>query len=289
LKKRKIVENLIFDFASIANRKESKNHYDVFITTDAYGVGVNLQDASVIVNYDLAWIPVDPDQRAGRILRFWSSPRENSLYAFIPSFKIVSEFSNETQKVKRRWTNLINRHEKSKLITDLPTITMQKQFSVDMPAHAGKKIIEKIGEIDVRSFEEELASSEIFQHTAELVKFREQAKEIPDDILSAKTYEGDTPLFYTLLHHNGKYIWVLYDVKFKRILDRKKDFELLNLICAEESTPIAAVDPSVIEKVADRCIHKWCIQSGAKEDEILRICSMLMVPEEMDDFNKLLE
>lgn len=289
LKNRKMVENLIFDFAPISNRKESKNQYDVFITTDAYGVGVNLQDASVIVNYDLAWTSVEPDQRAGRILRFWSKPRLISLYAFIPTFTVESEFWNETIKVKRRWLNLINRHEKSKLITDLPTISMQKQFRVDMPSHAGKKSIEKIGEIDVRNFEEETASSEIFHHTAVLVKFREQAKEIPDDILSAKTYEGDFPMFYTLLNHNEKYVWVLFDVKHKRILDRKKDIDLLNLIHVEENTPIAAIDPIVIEKIADKCINKWCIQSGIKEDEVLRICSMLMVPYEMDDFNKLLE
>ncbi len=96
-------------------------------------------------------------------------------------------------------------------------------------------------------------------------------------------------MFYTLLNHNGKYVWVLFDVKHKRILDRKKDTDLLNLIYAEENTPIAAIDPIVIEKIADKCIHKWCVQSGAKEDEVFRICSMLMVPEEMDDFNKLLE
>lgn len=288
LKHRKQVDGLIFDFAPIANRKESINHYDVFITTDAYGVGVNLQDASVIINYDLAWIPVDPDQRAGRILRFWSKPRINSLYAFIPTFKIQSEYSKEAQKVRRRWANLINRHEKSKLITDLPTITTQTQLTVDMPSHAGKKTIEKIGEIDVRNFEENIASSEIFQHTAMLVKYREQAKEIPDDILSAKTFDGDNPIFYTLLNHNGKFIWVLYDVKFKRIFDRKKDIDLLDLINAEENTPIAAIDPIIIERIADKCIHKWCQQNNIKEVEVLRICSMLMVPEKMDDFNKLL-
>jgi hypothetical protein len=69
----KEVFNLMIDFVpklikgkmSLGQRSK---HYDVFISTDAYGVGVNLQDACVAINYDLAWTPDVIIQRAGRIL-----------------------------------------------------------------------------------------------------------------------------------------------------------------------------------------------------------------------------
>ncbi len=82
MKETKEIEKLIAQFAPIANEAEGKyeEDYDVFISTDAHGVGVNMQDASVVINYDIDWTPIGPIQRAGRILRFWQSPRTVDLY-----------------------------------------------------------------------------------------------------------------------------------------------------------------------------------------------------------------
>jgi hypothetical protein len=41
----------------------------VFLSTDAGGVGLNLQDASTVVNMDLPWNPAVLDQRIGRVHR----------------------------------------------------------------------------------------------------------------------------------------------------------------------------------------------------------------------------
>jgi len=86
MKETKEIEKLIAQFAPIANEAEGKyeEDYDVFISTDAHGVGVNMQDASVVINYDIDWTPIGPIQRAGRILRFWQSPRTVDLYTFVP-------------------------------------------------------------------------------------------------------------------------------------------------------------------------------------------------------------
>ncbi len=83
---------LIKGFAPEANAdkispRERIDNYDVFITTDAYSTGVNLQDASVVVNYDLAWTPDVLIQRAGRILRFWKPPRRVHFLIFVGNFQ----------------------------------------------------------------------------------------------------------------------------------------------------------------------------------------------------------
>jgi len=289
LKDKKFVAKLIKDFAPVANQCESQNNFDVFITTDAYGVGVNLQDASVVINYDLSWTPIEPDQRAGRILRFWSEPRDVSLYVFVPTFDQESTYKHETLLVQRRWENLISRHGQSKSVTDLPTITRKNKHSVDMPALAGRQNIKQIGEIDVRVVEEDIASSDIFQHTAILVKYRDDAKAIPNDILSAREYEGNLPILYALLFYENKYHWALYDVKHRELLDKKKDIELLALIQSDELTPIAGVDPIMIEKFADKCIDNWCEANKFNEDEVLRICTLLLIPESTHDFGQWLD
>lgn len=76
-------------FAPVANRAEGKYEetYEVFILTDAHGVGINLQDAPIVINYDLAWTAIEPTQRAGRVLRPWIEPRTVELYTFVPPLK----------------------------------------------------------------------------------------------------------------------------------------------------------------------------------------------------------
>jgi PLD-like domain/Type III restriction enzyme, res subunit/Helicase conserved C-terminal domain len=57
------IEKAIKEFAPIANKqtKVSVDTYDLFLSTDAYGVGINLQDAPVVISYDLSWTPIDPE------------------------------------------------------------------------------------------------------------------------------------------------------------------------------------------------------------------------------------
>jgi superfamily II DNA/RNA helicase len=56
----------------------------ILIATDALSEGQNLQDARVIVNYDLHWNPVRMVQRIGRIDRIGSPHETIDIYNFIP-------------------------------------------------------------------------------------------------------------------------------------------------------------------------------------------------------------
>ena len=74
-------------FAPRANRHTLPPHereIDILIATDALSEGQNLQDASVIVNYDLHWNPVRMVQRIGRIDRIGSEHNTIEVYNFIP-------------------------------------------------------------------------------------------------------------------------------------------------------------------------------------------------------------
>ena len=84
----KALRDLIERFAPVSNRRddgvELVDAYDLLIATDAVAEGINLQDASVLINYDLAWTPDVIIQRAGRIMRLWQAPRTIRIFAFVP-------------------------------------------------------------------------------------------------------------------------------------------------------------------------------------------------------------
>jgi hypothetical protein len=133
-------ENKIFSairkFAPIANNidnSERESTYDVMIATDAYGVGINLQDASIVINYDLSWTPINPTQRAGRVLRLWMLPRTVEIYTFVPVLTVESSLKYEPIAYDRRWLNLSERHTQSQKLVDLPVLPTEARQEIYMP------------------------------------------------------------------------------------------------------------------------------------------------------------
>ncbi len=61
---------------------QSGKQIKLFLSTDAGGVGVNLQSANIIINLDLPWNPAVLDQRIGRIYRL-GQKKHIQVYNFI--------------------------------------------------------------------------------------------------------------------------------------------------------------------------------------------------------------
>ncbi|MEG4286302.1 helicase-related protein [Microcoleus sp. A006_D1] len=87
----KMREDKVKRFAPKANcdneedREECANNpIDILICTDVLSEGQNLQDAGVLVNYDLHWNPVRMIQRAGRIDRLGTNFEELFIYNCFP-------------------------------------------------------------------------------------------------------------------------------------------------------------------------------------------------------------
>ncbi len=86
-------EQLIKRFAPVANtpdteegveerRELQRDEVQLLICTDVLSEGQNLQDAGVVVNYDLHWNPVRMIQRAGRIDRLGLPPDRHTVYIY---------------------------------------------------------------------------------------------------------------------------------------------------------------------------------------------------------------
>lgn len=75
-------------FSPVSNNKPEiiKSNHDlrVLITTDVLSEGQNLQDAHIILNYDLPWAIIRLIQRAGRVDRIGQKAQKIICYSFLP-------------------------------------------------------------------------------------------------------------------------------------------------------------------------------------------------------------
>ena len=92
-------------FSPISNKAEvsKENELRVLIATDVLSEGQNLQDAHVIVNYDLPWAIIRLIQRAGRVDRIDQSSEQIYCYSFFPADKV-----EEIIRLRRRLNDRIN-------------------------------------------------------------------------------------------------------------------------------------------------------------------------------------
>lgn len=255
----------------------SKSRYDVFITTDAYGVGINLQDASVVINYDLAWTPINPTQRAGRVLRLWQLPRTVEIYTFVPVLTVESSLRDESIEYGRRWLNLSERHTHSQKLIDLPVFPLvtQQEININL-ADVTSTISITSGQLDIKALED-LDVLPYFQHSSKLQENREYALNIPDDIISVKSYSGRQVLIYVLMKYQSKYYWSVYDADARTLL-KLTGVQLLDLIQCKAETERALVDVHLIEDLSDQCIQAWCSGNDINPKEVVRICALYLEP-----------
>jgi superfamily II DNA or RNA helicase len=84
------LQMLVSRFAPIANEAKAplKNPIHILVATDVLSEGLNLQDAALILNYDLHFNPVRLIQRFGRIDRINSPHTEIYAFNFLPELEL---------------------------------------------------------------------------------------------------------------------------------------------------------------------------------------------------------
>jgi len=277
------VLQMIKGFAPVANadkigQREKLIAYDLFISTDAYSTGVNLQDASVVINYDLAWTPDVIIQRAGRILRFWPSPRRVDFIVFLGDFTDQAR-AKQSFIVENRLRNLVGRSSQAEKFSELPLLPGADHVDFSSLGSLSSIKIEYLGLADPGQIEEFSGVSPFLRHVAVLQENKQYAESIPDDISSAMTYSGIKPLIFLLLDVQGQPEIVLFDVTGNHLVSMKED-ELLNLIQCARETPVAEIDVDKLERLAQRAKRHWMEQRQLEpEQEISRICALYLVPE----------
>ena len=279
------VQPLIAGFAPIANKELATSYkdtpsYDIFITTDAFSTGVNLQDASMVISYDLAWTPDVIIQRAGRVLRLWQKPRLVSLFIFAGDFQADIHRKGKTEKLEKRLRDLALRGESAQKFSEIPIIPQFDESRFDSLGDLSKVKIENLGEIDLSEIEEFPGQSSFLKHLTVLKKNMVQAKALPDDIVSAKVYKGKKRKLFLLLKHEDDFHPILYDISSETIESHTEDY-LLDLIKCDISTAtVESVNINVIDFQAQKCRNLWLESQSTKIDgsKVERICAMYLLP-----------
>jgi len=84
----------------VLERKFNDGEFDVLVTTDIMGEGMNLPRADVVINFDLPYNPVRLIQRDGRAIRI-TNPKKIKIYNFEPDKRIDKELDLCSRLAKR--------------------------------------------------------------------------------------------------------------------------------------------------------------------------------------------
>ncbi|WP_395092686.1 helicase-related protein [Armatimonas sp.] len=79
------IAELVGRFSPGSNGQKTANPLRILISTDVLSEGQNLQDAAILINYDLPWAIIRLIQRAGRIDRIGQSAEEIICASFLPA------------------------------------------------------------------------------------------------------------------------------------------------------------------------------------------------------------
>jgi len=212
------VEEIIRRFAPIANEVpeyEVQNAIQVIIATGALAEGFNLQDARILINYDLPWTVLTLAQRMGRILRPWHEPREIVIYNFVPS-----TIDNSQLNVALNWgKRLINYSEQHRSFADIPVLLkhdnaaqgmemielargLQYFEQVDLDLDQVMDFIQQSDQLQTTSFYDDLAVI-----SADDASFITQ---LPPGIRTARISKGSRRLF-VLFQYRKRYYPALFD------------------------------------------------------------------------------
>src|SRR5690606_10602831 len=76
-----------YRFSPHSNKKpiEQDKELRVLVATDVLSEGQNLQDAHIVINYDLPWAIIRLIQRAGRVDRIGQKHDQILCYSFLPA------------------------------------------------------------------------------------------------------------------------------------------------------------------------------------------------------------
>lgn len=81
--------------------RKTQNQIDILLATDVLSEGQNLQDADMVINYDIHWNPVRVIQRIGRIDRIGSPNKSIQSINFWPA-NDIDDYINLRERVEKR-------------------------------------------------------------------------------------------------------------------------------------------------------------------------------------------
>ncbi len=225
-----------YRFSPLSNRvKDAYDEIRVLISTDVLSEGQNLQDAHIIVNYDLPWALIRLIQRAGRVDRIGQQSPRILCYSFLPQDGL-----EKIIKLRNRLTHRIS--ENSEVVGSDETF-----FDGD-PVNIADLYNEKSGLLDEDEGEIDL-TSQAYEIWNQAIKANPELKKIipnlPDVVYSTKPIEdiaseGEGVITYSRNSHGMEGLTWLDDKG--RVVSRSQSRILKKAACALDTPALERLD-----------------------------------------------
>ena len=235
-------------------RIQGRQEIRVLISTDVLSEGLNLQDASRLINYDIHWNPVRLMQRIGRVDRRMNPEIEDKIVADIPEMN--------TTRGKVLFWNFLPPEELEKLLSLYEKVTHKTLLISKTLGIEGKMLLRPDDEYDElknwNKFEEEYEGAKTSVEKMQL-EYQEllqsdpslegKLSHFPSSVFSGRksTLKGQPLVFFCyslpaldklkndFTEEAGITRWYLYNLESNKILD--KPHEIINSIRTELDTP----------------------------------------------------
>ncbi|MDC0080241.1 SWF/SNF helicase family protein, partial [Pseudomonadota bacterium] len=267
--------------SSLDLKAENINEIRVLVATDVLSEGLNLQDCTLLVNYDIHWNPVRLLQRIGRVDRRINKEIEEKIIANHPEYSAdrgkVSFYNFLPPNELERLVGIYNTvNKKALLISKTMGIEGQKLLTPEDEYQALKEF--NVGYEGKTSLLENL-HLDLQNLLKDIPELKDQLNNMPGAIFSGRALpkKGTKGVFFCFrlpgwdednadfLNGAGPCRWYLYDVSKKVILEEIADI-IDSVKCKQETPRKISSKPETLKEIRDN-IKKHIKNSYLKKIE----------------------
>lgn len=286
------LESVLDYFAPVANgrlapgstetdfsKRLIENKIDILIASEAISEGFNLQDARILVNYDLPWSILQLAQRMGRLMRPWHEVRDLVIYNFLPDTMFDPELRHAGAWHKR----LDQRNREHQSFAALPVLMPQgsevvKLASLGEALRAFEKTDLDLGDaMDFVSKATHIETSGVLDDLVRLSEERQaELKCLRQGFRSRVKRERDDPALFMLVQRRGSVFPALFDAQGKffaashevtrplEILRKKRDY----------SPFTENFNALVLDAFQEKCIETWLVEFSESRENVRVVCAL---------------
>lgn len=291
------LDDLLRRFAPIANEvlpeeRNDKEEVQVLIATRSMSEGFNMQDASILVNYDLPWTVLQLAQRMGRVLRPWGAPRDVIIYNFVPS-----TMDHERIRHARNWEHrLQERSRQHRSLAQIPVMVhkesqqgegMTQEIEMEKLGREMFLASDSTADLDLEQVMEFLQTVEdlttsTFYNDLATIPNQDEILKLPAGIRSAMNKPGRKRLFLLLRRGRNHIDTVLADVHGRPMEDSRRRDDAMRIIRCFPETPKASFETYPNEDAFDSWIERarrnWAELNGLDPAKLQLLCALAIVP-----------
>ncbi|GAB4424284.1 MAG: hypothetical protein OHK0011_04790 [Turneriella sp.] len=286
------LENILDFFAPVANgrilpgetdnefaQKLAQHNIDVLIASEAIAEGFNLQDARILINYDLPWSVLQLAQRMGRLMRPWHEPRELLIYNFLPDTMFDPRLPHGEQWRMR----LDKRNREQASFANLPVIlpkgdeainlfalgsALKDMESADLELNEAIGFIEAANQIQTSTVLDDLAgfAADFCEKILRLrAGFRSRVTGLKTEAALVLLLRRRAAVFPAVFRENAEFVFQPQDLT--------RPLELLRTASAR---PVYGqdFDPVAMDRLESRCLDTWLKAFNAERADVRIICAL---------------